>query len=233
MRSVTDQTMPELGGRLSVLARQKLDHGHLDRLLIELSRTPPPQQPPVLRRIHRLVFPHAFAEETVLWPVFRRLLTDGPALTLRIEQEHQEVNDLATRLESLSIDDREREEVLRRLRCTLDEDVRDEEDSLLPRIQERLTPNQLRLLGLAWEVVRRTAPTRPHPAVARRPPGNALAAVPLSILDRLRDRVEAVAESHPRLQLLAETSRRMSGLAHLVERATVFRIGEDPSTSRA
>ena len=64
--------------------------------------------------------------------VWRRLPPDGLALTLRVEREHQEVNELWTRL------------------------------------------------GLAWEAVRRTAPTRPQPLVSRRPPGNALAALPLT-----------------------------------------------------
>ncbi len=32
----------------------------------------------------------------------------------------------------------------------------------------------------------RTAPTRPHPVVARRPPGKVVAALPLSVLDRTR-----------------------------------------------
>jgi hypothetical protein len=35
--------------------------------------------------------------------------------------------------------------------------------------------------------VRATAPTRPHPGVPRRLPGNALLGVPLSAFDRLRD----------------------------------------------
>lgn len=58
MRSLADQEVAELGGRLSVLIRQKVDHVELDRLLHELADTGPAQQDPVLRRIYRLVFPH-------------------------------------------------------------------------------------------------------------------------------------------------------------------------------
>jgi hemerythrin superfamily protein len=223
----------ELGGHLSVLARQKRDHVELGRLLTELDHTAAAAQGPVLRRIHRLVFPHAFAEESVLWPVFRRLIPDGPALTLRIEQEHQEINELATQLENLPLDADERPRVLHRLTGLLHDDVRDEEDQLLPRIQDRLSPTQVRLLGAAWEVVRRTAPTRPHPVVARRPPGNVLAALPLSIIDRLRDRVDAAAGRRPGPRpRLAAVSRRLTGVAHRVERWAPFRRGEDPRTAR-
>ena len=66
----------------------------------------------------------------------------------------------------------------------------DEEDVLLPRPQAVLSRTRLRALGPAWEVVRRTAPTHAHPVVARRPPGNVLAAVALSVLDRARDLVD-------------------------------------------
>ena len=37
----------------------------------------PEEQLPVLIDLYRLVFPHAFAEESVLWPVMRRVLPDG------------------------------------------------------------------------------------------------------------------------------------------------------------
>ncbi|MCQ0003138.1 hypothetical protein [Streptomyces sudanensis] len=58
-------------------------------------------------------------------------------------------------------------------------------------MQESLDTARLRRLGSAWEAVRRTAPTRPHPAVPRRPPANALLGVPLSALDRVRDLLPA------------------------------------------
>ena len=233
-RSLADQDVAELGGRLSVLARQKADHVRLDELLHELDATPPAGQDAVLRRIYRLVFPHAFAEESVLWPVLRRSLPDGPALTLQIEQEHQEVNELVTRLEQLAPDAPERPAVLERLTAVLREDVRDEEDQLLPELQGRVTPARLRALGLAWELVRRVAPTRAHPVVSRRPPGNALAAVPLSVLDRARDLVDTALQAGPSRggAVLTRVSRVLTRAAHAVETIPLLQRGEDHSTSR-
>lgn len=72
--SIAEQSTAELGGRLSVLTRQKDDHVKLDRLLNQLSQTQNEEQDQVLLDIYRLVFPHAFAEESVLWPVMRRVL---------------------------------------------------------------------------------------------------------------------------------------------------------------
>jgi hypothetical protein len=233
MRPLAEQSVDELGGRISVLTRQKRDHVELDRLLQELEATPPADQDGVLRRIYRLVFPHAFAEESVLWPALRQLLSDGGPITLQVEQEHQEVNELVTRLEQLPVDAAERPATLNRLVEVLREDVRDEADALRPRLQLAATTARLRRLGIVWEAVRRTAPTRAHPVVSRRPPGNVVAALPLSVLDRLRDAVDALVQGGPWLRpALVPASRGLTRLAHRVERLPLMTRGEHPSTAR-
>ncbi len=227
-RSLSAQTVDELGGPSSVLARQRRDHVRLDRLIHELQASTGTAQEEVLTRIDRLVFSHAFAEETVLWPVIRRVLPDGEALTLRIEEEHQEVNELVAALERGGPDDPARPERVARLVAVLREDVRDEEDVLLPRLQEALSPEELRRLGRRWALVARIAPTRPHPTVSRRPPGNALSGLPLSLLDRTRDAVDAGVR---RVPALAPAGRVLSGglaaVAGLVERVPASRTGDD------
>ncbi|MCD4532869.1 hemerythrin domain-containing protein [Nocardioides sp. cx-169] len=234
MTSLAHQTVDQLGGPWSVLTRQKRDHERLDRLLHQLDGTSGVEQERVLHRIARLVFPHAFAEESVLWPELRRLLPEGHQLTLQVELEHQEVNELWGRLEDGSLSPSERREVLDRLVEVLREDVRDEEDELLPRLQEAAGPARLRQLGVAWEAVRRTAPTRPHPVVARRPPGNALAALPLTVIDHTRDLVDAAARrtSNGTATRLRTTSQAMARAAGRVERVGVLRRGEHRSTHR-
>jgi hypothetical protein len=233
MRSLADQSVEELGGPWSVLARQKRDHVRLDRLLRELEGASGADQERVLHSIARLVFPHAFAEESVLWPEIRRVLPDGHELTLQVEQEHQEVNELWTRLEPTLPTSAERGELIERLAQVLREDVRDEEDELLPRLQDAVSATRLRFLGIAWEVVRRTAPTRPHPVVSRRPPGNALAALPLTVLDRSRDVLDATGRRSPVLyDHVTRASQGLAAAAGRVEQVGVLRRGEDPSTSR-
>lgn len=231
-RSLADQTDAELGGPLSVLVRQKREHVRLDHLLHRLGETTGAEQDRVLVSIYRLVFPHAFAEESVLWPVVRRALPDGEQLTLQVEEEHQEVNELVVSLDGGATGE-ERQRLLDRLVVVLREDVRDEEDAVLPRLQGVLSPGQLRRLGVAWEAVRRTAPTRPHPVVARRPPGNALAALPLTVLDNLRDLAEVTAHRAPSTApALRRTSRALARAAGRVEQLAPFRVGERGTTSR-
>ncbi|MGY1622610.1 hemerythrin domain-containing protein [Geodermatophilus sp. SYSU D00965] len=233
-RSIADQTDEELGGPGSVLVRQRRDHIELDRLLHQLDGTTGREQEEVLTRIDRLVFSHAFAEETVLWPVLRRVLADGDALTLRVEEEHQEVNELVSEIETLGHDDPRRAQRLARLVEVLREDVRDEEDVLFPRLQEKLDPHQLRRLGRQWELARRVSPTRPHPTVSRRPPGNALSGLPLTLIDRTRDLVDAAVRRAPEQLAPAgeAVSRALAGVAGLVERVPLSRRGDQPPTSR-
>jgi hypothetical protein len=236
MESLANQTTSQLGGRWSILARQKREHVRLDGLLRELESSrhvPREAQDAVMQRINRLVFPHAFAEESVLWPELRRLLQDGEELTLQVEREHQEVNELVVSLEDHDLSDAERWPVIERVIEVLREDVRDEEDELLPRLQERVDVRRLRQLGAAWELVRRIAPTRPHPVVSRRPPGNALAALPLTVLDRGRDRLDEAARRWPAAHGAATSASRVAArAAGAVEQLPPLRRGERPATQR-
>lgn len=230
MRSLSQQSESELGGPVSVLARQKRDHVRLDELLHALDSAPASEQDAVLRDLYRLVFPHAFAEESVLWPAIRRVLEDGKALTLQIEQEHQEVNELVTELESHPAGSPERPVLLRRLAEVLREDVRDEEDELLPQLQERVGERQLQLLGIAWEVTRRIAPTRAHPVVARRPPGNVVAALPLTVIDRARDRIDRANQRGTAPAWTERLSHGLTAAAHRIEHIPPMTRGEHAST---
>jgi hypothetical protein len=232
MRSIAEQNVLEMGGHGSVLSRQKRDHVRLHELLRRLADEPVERQGAILIEIYRLVFPHAFAEESVLWPVMRRVLPDGEALTLQVELEHQQINRLVAQLERMVPGSPGYQQVLDRIFQLLDEDVRDEEDKLLPRLQDALTAAQLRWLGIAWEVVRMIAPTRAHPIVARRPPGNVISALPLSLLDRSRDLVDkrlerGAAIAAPALRALSSVLKSAS---HGVERLPGLRLGEHPRT---
>jgi hypothetical protein len=232
-RSIADQTTDELGGPQSVLARQRRDHVELDRLLQRCRSTTGAEQQQALRKTWQLVFPHAFAEESVLWPALRKAAADGEGLTLRVEEEHQEINQLVTEIERMQPGDPGWDELLERTFALLDRDVRDEEDLLLPALQRSFDVPALRRLGRTWELVRRTAPTRPHPVVARRPPGNVVAALPLTLVDRSRDPLDRHARgAEGRVATAGRVaSRGLAALAGAIERIPVMQRGEDARTS--
>lgn len=185
----------------------------------------------MLNDLCRLVFPHAFAEEAVLWPALRRRLADVEQLTLEVEKEHQAINELFTSLETLDVDSPEHHRLFDEIVHLLREDVRDEEDVLLPRLQQACTREDLIRLGTYWQAVRSTAPTRPHPVVARRPPGNALSALPLTVLDRSRDLLDAAARTEGRWSAPARrTSGLLAAVAGAVEHLPPLTRGERKAT---
>jgi hemerythrin superfamily protein len=236
-RTIADQPLAQLGGRTSILARQRADHARLDELMDRARATEATggtAHAVALRALARLVFTHAFAEESVLFPAARRVLPEGDPLTLRIETDHQRVDELVSDLDRSSAADPRHGELLRRTLEVLDHDVRTEEDELLPRLQELLDPRRLRLLGWQWEVVRRIAPTRPHPVVSRRPPGQVLSALPLTVLDRARDTLQRLGErTGGRLAgPLDRVDRALAAAAGAVERLPLLRTGDKPPTSR-
>ncbi|MBF6207144.1 hemerythrin domain-containing protein [Streptomyces gardneri] len=229
---LAEQTEAELGGPRSVLSLQRRDHQILDGLLSRIDSSGGDERRDAMTALCRLVFPHAFAEEAVLCPLARKVLPDGEELTLRVEQEHQEINELFSELETIDADSPEHRGLFARIEGLLRQDVRDEEDVVLPKLQEALDAQALRRAGWAWLAVRVTAPTRPHPTVARRLPGNALAAVPLAPLDRSRDRLDQVARRAPRRWAsgCAHASRALAVVAGVVEHLPPLRRGEHPST---
>jgi hypothetical protein len=232
VRSLGEQTVEELGGRWSVLHRQKQDHVKLDSMLERLPDTSGEERDELLNRICRLVFTHAFAEEAVLWPALRRSLDDGEELTARVEREHQEITELVAKLEQTPPDSAERAGLIDQTVALLRQDVRDEEDELLPRLQEAVDDRTLRRLGVSWELVRRTAPTRTHPIVSRRPPGQTLSALPLSLADRLRDGLDHAASRLPlsARPVLVSASGRVGAVAEWIEQFPPLRRGERPET---
>jgi len=235
--TIADQSLERLGGRTSILARQRADHARLDRLMARARTTAQEggiAHQVALRAVARLVFTHAFAEESVLFPAARRVLPEGDPLTLRIETDHQEVDELVAQLDRSSWSDPGHRELMERTFAVLDHDVRTEEDELLPRMQQLLGRRRLRLIGWQWELIRRISPTRPHPVVSRRPPGQVLSALPLTVLDRARDLLQRLDEA-TRCRLTGPVStadRLLAGAAGAVERTPLLRRGERPETSR-
>jgi hemerythrin superfamily protein len=235
--TIAHQTLAELAGRTSILARQRSDHTRLDQLMTRARQTVEEggiAHQVALRAVARLVFTHAFAEESVLFPAARRVLPEGDPLTLQIETDHQEVDELVTLLDRSSSDDPRHRDLMERTFAVLDHDVRSEEDELLPRMQQLLSPRRLRLIGWRWELARRIAPTRPHPVVSRRPPGQALSALPLTVLDRARDLLQKLDEvTHCRFTApVSVADRLLATAAGAVERTPVLQWGERPETSR-
>jgi hypothetical protein len=176
-----------MAAETNIVDLQRRDHEHLDELLQRYGTDDQTARPDTFRELVTLVTTHAFAEETVLFPAVRRIFGDGDgdAVTAGIEGEHQRINELLAELDGLEPGDEAFEARVNELFPLLRQDVRQEE-VLLARLSSEVAEGQLRAVGAAWAAAKRTAPNRAHPGIPRRPPGNLLAGLPLSLLDHAR-----------------------------------------------
>jgi hemerythrin superfamily protein len=230
--SIARQDAAALGGEGSILLRQRRDHARLDAMMDRClaADAPKDERGELWQDIVQLVFSHAFAEETVLWPLLRRVAPGGEDLTGMVEEEHQAINDLVTQVERFPGDPR-RASWIPQAFSLIRQDIRDEEDRLLPRLRDALGDRQLRRVGAVWEAVRATAPTRPHPRVPRRPPGNALCGVPLSAVDRLRDAARGAGRAPAALAGAALAAGAVAVAVHSARRGSHIR--QSASTGRS
>ncbi|GAB7192257.1 hemerythrin domain-containing protein [Kineococcus sp. NUM-3379] len=197
LTSVADQSEDQRGGPGSILSRQSADHRHLDELMQAYDAEPDAgERGRIVAELSERALRHAFAEETVLFPAYRRFLPGAGGddeLTRHIEGDHQRINELLEDLQHADPRSQGYDAEVRRVFALIRHDAHDEEDDLLPRLQQVAGVEDLRTIGAAWEAARTASPTRPHPRVSRRPPGNVVAGAGLAVTDRLEDALDSLA----------------------------------------
>ncbi|NAZ81226.1 hemerythrin domain-containing protein [Kineococcus sp. R8] len=202
--SVAEQSEAQRGGRRSILSRQSRDHADLDALMTAYDAEPDAAaRGRVVAELAERALRHAFAEETVLFPAYRRHLPEDADLTAHIQGDHQRINELLEALQTADPHAPGYDAQVREAFAVIRHDAHDEEDELLPRLQRVASPAQLRAIGNAWEVQRRTSPTRPHPKIPRTPPGNVLTGIPLAVSDRVKDGVDHALPRGSRVRTVA------------------------------
>jgi acetyl esterase len=128
---------------------------------------------------------HAFAEETVLYPIWPEVgMTDEHD---DAEHEHQEIKDLLVVLGRTDPGDQEFEEALARLITVTRHHVRDEEDEELPEFRSKAGAERMAELGREFLAAKRAAPTRPHPHAPDEGTAERVAGMLARPLDAVRD----------------------------------------------
>lgn len=195
LTSVADQTEEQRGGPASILSRQSADHADLDALMHAYeAEADADARGRVVAELSERALRHAFAEETVLFPAYRRHLPgDHDDLTAHIQGDHQQVNEMLVDLQRADPRSPGYDAQVRRMFEVIRHDAHDEEDGLLPRLQQVVGVEELQAIGGAWEAARLGSPTRPHPKVSRTPPGNVVAGAGLALSDRVKDAFDVLA----------------------------------------
>ncbi|MGY1835763.1 alpha/beta hydrolase fold domain-containing protein [Blastococcus sp. SYSU DS0510] len=128
---------------------------------------------------------HAFAEETVLYPIWTEIgMTDEHD---DAEHEHQEIKELLVVLGRTEPGEQEFEEALSSLMRVVRHHVGDEEGEELPEFRRKAGPERMAQLGKEFLAAKRMAPTRPHPHAPDEGIAERIAGMLAKPLDHVRD----------------------------------------------
>ncbi|ULE34086.1 hemerythrin domain-containing protein [Mycobacterium sp. IDR2000157661] len=164
------------------------DHREFESVFTEIETGGDPRtQPELVDHVIAELVRHAVAEETYVYPVARKALTDGDEVTEHEIEEHAEGEDIMKAIEKAGADDPHYDDLVRKLIHQMRHHLEEEETHLLPKLRQTCPPEQLRELSAEFQRAKSTAPTRPHPLFPDRPPANKILAPGAGLVDRLRD----------------------------------------------
>jgi acetyl esterase len=128
---------------------------------------------------------HAFAEETVLYPIWPELGMEDEHEDA--EHEHRQIKDLLVVLGKTEPGQAEFEESLTSLIELVRHHVHDEEDEELPEFRRKAGDDRMAELGKEFLAAKRHAPTRPHPHAPDEGIAERIAGMLAKPLDHVRD----------------------------------------------
>lgn len=144
----------------------------------------------VVELLVRELSKHAALEEMLLYPLARKVLPDGDREIDEHLSEHMGVKQTLLALDRLGEGDQRTGELVAELRREVSEHIQEEEGTLMPRLRQAVSQQELDRLGELIGQAKATAPTRPHPHAPDQPPALTLAAPLAAAYDRLRDRLQ-------------------------------------------
>ncbi|MCU1657729.1 MAG: hemerythrin [Pseudonocardiales bacterium] len=161
-------------------------HAHIEALFAEVDGASGQSRAEAFRRLRSLLAVHETAEEEVVHPTARRVLTDGDLIVnVRLQEEILAKQELVG-LEELDVASEEFQLAFEKWRTDVLRHADAEEREEFPRLAGELDDAQLRRMRAAVRLAEAVAPTRPHPGVALA--GENLLVGPFAaMLDRARD----------------------------------------------
>ncbi|HET7665325.1 MAG TPA: hemerythrin domain-containing protein [Mycobacterium sp.] len=163
------------------------DHREVEAVFAEIEKGAGGRKHDLVEHVIVELVRHSVAEEQYLYPVARRVLSDGDKIADHELKEHAEAEQLMKSLEQTDAEDPKFDDLTRKLIDAIRHHVEDEENDLLPKMREACDPDELRELGEKFEKAKKMAPTRPHPSAPDRPPANKILGPGVGLIDRMRD----------------------------------------------
>ena len=179
---------------MSAISIVTSDHRAVEREYERFTAAPVDRREAIARRIVCDLIVHEAMEEMRLYPVIRRRLgAAGERYTDRALAEHQAVTEKLARLD----DEMDRSHTktfadrMAALMRAVAKHVDEEEQEVLPMLEEVMSPTELAELGRELEDVRRVSPTHPHPNAPKEGVAGVAANIVGKAVDAVRDRAGA------------------------------------------
>lgn len=174
-----------------VITMLTAEHREVDGLLDDLltGRVTGDARGDAISTVIRELSTHAAAEEIVLYPELRDLLSDGDGLADEALTEHQRIKEALHDLDGKSPDDPGVMEAIAAVAAEVRHHVEEEEGELFVQLLQTVGPERLVELGDLVARAKKAAPTHPHPHAPNTPPGNLIVGPPAALIDRMRDAI--------------------------------------------
>lgn len=164
------------------------DHREVEETLDQIWQTTDPRVQRDLAdlAISQLVR-HSVAEETIVYPAMREHLPDGDKEVEHDLDEHRELLEIMKALEGLDAASPLFVESVKSLQDKLKHHIEDEETGQFQQLREAVPRQKLVRMAVETELLKKVAPTRPHPSAPQTPLFHLTVGTGVGLVDRLRD----------------------------------------------
>ena len=190
---------------MDAIALLMRDHREVEQLFKQFEkltgRAQKSKQKIVMKMIRELAV-HSAVEEMLFYPAVRtaalkadtRMADRAADTVLESLEEHHIVKWTLTELEKMKPEDERFDAKVKVLIESVKHHVEEEENELFPKARKILGAEMLEELGQRMAKAKKLAPTRPHPRAPDTPPGNMVAGLMASMMDRTKDMMRGVAD---------------------------------------
>jgi hemerythrin-like domain-containing protein len=195
---------------MNVIKLIRKDHQTVKALFRKLEKTgSSAQKQEIAEEIIEELSVHALVEEQLVYPVLRARDSRLEESVLEALEEHHVAKLTLAELDKMKPDDERFEAKMHVLRESIEMHIEEEEEKLLPRLEQKLSSEELDQLGQTVMALKQAAPSHPHPLAPDTPPGGAVAGAFAKVTDAAKDLLHRLtnqprAEGHKRVTRRAE-----------------------------
>ncbi|WP_030455335.1 hemerythrin domain-containing protein [Herbidospora cretacea] len=177
--------------QIDVVTFLKHQHEEIKALFAEVEAAHGDAREEAFRQLVHLLAVHETAEEELVHPYARKVVTDGSTVVDQRLEEENEAKQALSDLEEMGTDNPDFLKHLDALRTDVIAHAEAEERFEFPQLSTEGDPDRLRQMTAGVKAAQKTAPTHPHPGVESAKK-NMLLGAPAALMDRARDAIRKI-----------------------------------------